>query len=343
MNHRVLWIVTILVILSLLSSITIGCQPTPQQAHDEPTIEELPALASADLDTGQKLQVVATTTIVADVVRNVGGSQIDLTQLMPLGTDPHTFEPIPQDVAAVSDAHVVFIHGAGLEAFLDDLLESAGGGVPAVPVTHGVELLEFGGEEQHEHDEEHGEAEQEHNHGGADPHTWFDPNNVIIWVDNIKQTLSTLDPDNAATYAENAAAYRDELEALDRWIRDQVDQVPPARRQLVTDHTAFTYFCAAYGFKQVGAVVPAYSTLAAPSAQELAALQEAIAEYDVPAIFVGNTISPDLAQQVAEDTGTELVFLYTGSLSEAGGPADDYISFMEYDVTAIVEALRLED
>ena len=116
--------------------------------------------------------------------------------------------------------------------------------------------------------------------------------------------------------------------------------MPPARRRLVTDHTAFTYFCAAYGFEQVGAVVPAYSTLAEPSAQELAALQEAIDQYNVPALFVGNTVSPDLAQQVANDTGTQLVFLYTGSLSEAGGPADDYISFMEYDVSAIVDALR---
>jgi ABC-type Zn uptake system ZnuABC Zn-binding protein ZnuA len=291
----------------------------------------MPTLAPVTLGAGEKLQVVSTTSIVADVVRNVGGDQIELTQLIPLGTDPHTFEPIPQDVAAVSDAHVVFVHGAGLEIFLDDLLESAGDAAPAVPVTPGVDLLAFG-EEEHEEDD--------HDHGGADPHTWFDPNNVIIWVDNIEQALSTLDPDNAQVYAENATAYQNELEALDRWIRDQVDQVPPARRRLVTDHTAFTYFCAAYGFEQIGAVVPAYSTLAEPSAQELATLVEAIEEYDVRAIFVGNTVSPDLAEQVAADTGTQLVFLYTGSLSEAGGPADDYISFMEYDVSAIVEALR---
>jgi ABC-type Zn uptake system ZnuABC Zn-binding protein ZnuA len=322
-------------VLSLLLSIAIGCQPVPQDEQEEHTADEIPSLSPVDLDEEQRLRVVATTSIVADVVRNVGSDRIDLTQLMPLGTDPHTFEPIPQDVAAVSDAHVVFVHGAGLEAFLDDLLESAGGGVPAVPVTHGVELLAFGGAEEHEEEGEH-----EHEHSGADPHTWFDPNNVMVWVDNIEQALSALDPDNAGVYAANATAYQEELEALDGWIREQVDQVPPARRRLVTDHTAFTYFCAAYGFEQVGAVVPAYSTLAEPSAQELAALQEAIEQYDVPALFVGNTVSPDLAQQVADDTGTQLVFLYTGSLSEAGGPADDYISFMEYDVSAIVDALR---
>jgi ABC-type Zn uptake system ZnuABC Zn-binding protein ZnuA len=326
--RRISQVTLALVTLSLLLSGAVGCQPEGEEEH---TVDEMPTLAPVTLGAGEKLQVVSTTSIVADVVRNVGGDQIELTQLIPLGTDPHTFEPIPQDVAAVSDAHVVFVHGAGLEIFLDDLLESAGDAAPAVPVTPGVDLLAFG-EEEHEEDD--------HDHGGADPHTWFDPNNVIIWVDNIEQALSTLDPDNAQVYAENATAYQNELEALDRWIRDQVDQVPPARRRLVTDHTAFTYFCAAYGFEQIGAVVPAYSTLAEPSAQELATLVEAIEEYDVRAIFVGNTVSPDLAEQVAADTGTQLVFLYTGSLSEAGGPADDYISFMEYDVSAIVEALR---
>lgn len=326
-----------LALLSLLLAVTVACQPSAQRERGDglPAAEEWPTLAPVGLEGGQKLQVVATTSIVADVVGNVGGDRIDLAQLMPLGTDPHTFEPIPQDVAAVSDAHVVFVHGVGLEVFLDDLLESAGNGTPAAPVTHGVELLEFGEVEGHEE-----ESDSDHGHGGADPHTWFDPNNVIIWVDNVEQALSTLDPAGAETYAENAAAYRSELEALDGWIRDQVAQVPPARRRLVTDHTAFTYFCAAYGFEQIGAVVPAYSTLAEPSARELAALVEAIDQYDVRAIFVGNTVSPDLAQQVAQDTGTELVFLYTGSLSEAGGEADDYLSFMRYDVSAIVDALR---
>ena len=334
-RYRILQAIILLALLSLPLSITMGCQPATQDDHEREghTADEMPSLSTVDLDAGQKLQVVATTSIVADVVANVGGDRIDLSRLMPLGTDPHTFEPIPQDVAAVSDAHVVFVHGAGLEAFLDDLLESAGDGAPAVPVTHDVELLEFG--EADEHEEEH-----EHDHAGADPHTWFDPNNVIVWVDNIEQALSTLDPNGTEIYEQNAVAYRSELEALDGWIRDRVAQVPPERRRLVTDHTAFTYFCAAYGFEQIGAVVPAYSTLAEPSAQELAALQEAIDQYDVPAIFVGNTVSPDLAQQVAEDTGTQLVFLYTGSLSEAGGEADDYVSFMRYNVTAIVEALR---
>jgi ABC-type Zn uptake system ZnuABC Zn-binding protein ZnuA len=116
--------------------------------------------------------------------------------------------------------------------------------------------------------------------------------------------------------------------------------VPAGKRKLVTDHASFGYLARRYGFEQVGALFPGYSTLAEPSAQDLVALGDAIRAFDVRAVFVGLTINPDLAERVAGDTGTQLVYLYTGSLGEAGGSADDYVSFMRYDVSAIVEALR---
>ena len=109
---------------------------------------------------------------------------------------------------------------------------------------------------------------------------------------------------------------------------------------MVTDHSSFSYFVHQYGFEQIGAVFPGYSTLTEPSARELAALEDAIREFDVKAVFVGRTVNPDLAQRVADDTGTQLVFLHTGSLGEPGGPADDYLSFMRYNVSEIVKALR---
>jgi len=326
------WFVS-LAILSLLLLAAGGCRPTamatPPAVGHEHHADEMPLLSPVALSEGDKLKVVATTSIVADVVENVGGDWIDLKVLMPLGTDPHAFEPTPQDVAAVADAHVIFVSGAGLEIFLEPLLESAGEDVTVVPVSHGIELLRF-----------EGAGEDEHEHREFDPHTWFDPNNVMVWTHNIEQALSTLDPRNAVAYEENARAYEAELHALDRWIREQIAQVPEANRKLVTDHTAFSYFAHQYGFEQIGAVFPGYSTLAEPSAQDLAALEDAIREFDVKAVFVGRTVNPSLAALVAEDTGTRLVFLYTGSLSERGGPADDYLSFMRYNVTAIVEALR---
>jgi ABC-type Zn uptake system ZnuABC Zn-binding protein ZnuA len=319
--------------LAMLLFTASSCRPTAAETteHAHEHLDEMPHLSAVALSDSQKLQIVATTNIVADVVQNVGRDLIELETLMPVGTDPHTFEPTPRDVAAVADAHAVFANGAGLEIFLEDLLESAGEGVTVVPVSYGVELLQSTGE----HTEEH-----EAHKGDSDPHTWFDPNNVMVWTHNIEHTLSVLDPDNAEAYEANATAYEAKLKDLDGWIQEQLALIPEGNRKLVTDHTSFSYFTRQYGFEQIGAVFPGYSTLAEPSAQDIAALEATIDEVDAKAVFVGLTVNPDLAERVAEDTGTQLIFLYTGSLGEAGGPADDYISFMEYNVSAIAEALR---
>lgn len=337
MKRIIRWIFIAMVVSSALLFTASGCRPATvvttehEEEHEHPT-DGMPPLSLAPLRQGERLKVVATTSIVADVVQNVGGDLINLTMLMPLGTDPHAFEPTPQDVVAVANAHVVFINGAGLEVFLEPLLESAGKDVTVVHVSYGIELLQL--EDEHEHKEESGHDVN------ADPHVWFAPHNVTVWAHNIGHTLSTLDPDNAQAYEANAQTYEAELEALDIWIQEQVAQIPKENRRLVTDHTSFGYFSLRYGFEQTGAVFPSYSTLAEPSARDLAALEDTIREFDVKAVFVGLTVNPDLAQRVADDTGIRLVFLYTGSLSEPGGPADDYLSFMRYNVSEIVKALR---
>ncbi len=320
-----------------------NCQRSASQVgdvnreHDEDALlnDAMPELQALNLPTGERLQVLATTSLVADVVRQVGKERIELRVLVPLGADPHAFVPAPQDAAAVANAHVVFINGAGLETFLEKLLASAGADVPIVPVSSGVQLLEGIAAET----EAEAHADAAHAHEG-DPHTWFAPQNVMVWAQNIAHALSALDPANAASYVANAAAYTQELEALDAWIRTQVAQIPETNRKLVTDHTVFTYFAHTYGFEQLGAIFPGYSTLAAPSAQELARLEDAIRQFDVPAVFVGVTVNPSVAEQVARDTGVQLVLVYHGSLSEADGPADSYLAFMRYNVKAIADALR---
>ena len=326
-----------LVLVLPLASGLVGCgsllEATPSE---EAAPDVLPALMALDLSGQERLRVVATTSLVADVVQQVGGDHIDLRVLVPLGADPHSFTPAPQDAAAVANAHVIFINGAGLETFLEKLLESAGAQVPIVPVSAGITLLE--GVAHAETDAEHEDPEHDHHEG--DPHTWFSPHNVKQWTQNIAESLSALDPAHAADYAGKAAAYTQELEALDLWIVDQVAQIPSANRKLVTDHTVFTYFAETYGFEQLGAIIPGYSTLAAPSAQDLARLEDAIRQFDVPAIFVGITLNPGIAAQVAQDTGVQLIPVYHGSLSEVGGPADTYLAFMRYNVNAIVGGLR---
>jgi ABC-type Zn uptake system ZnuABC Zn-binding protein ZnuA len=321
---------------------------TEDQDHDDHT-SSLDLTAIAPIAEGERLNVVATTNIVGDVVGTIGGDAINLTVLIPLGADPHTFEPTPQDIAAIADADMVFANGVGLEAFLDTVLVSAGADERKVIfVSHGIALIAFAGkpkpsdnngESDHQHTADEGEAADDHDHSGQDPHVWFSPMSVDVWITNIEQTLVHADPANADTYTANAATYREDVHELDKWIQEQVAQVPEANRQLVTDHMAFGYFAHRYGFEQIGAVIPGYSSMAEPSAQELAALEDAIREYEVPALFVGTTANPVVSERLAEDTGIQMVSLYTGSLSEAGGPADTYLKLMRYDTQAIVEAL----
>jgi ABC-type Zn uptake system ZnuABC Zn-binding protein ZnuA len=313
--------------LALLAAILLaGCGSAPAGGP----AADLDALAPVDLAPGQKLRVVATTNIVGDVVGHVGGDQIDLVTLMRLGVDPHSYVPTPADIAAIHDAHVVLINGAGLEANIDSILASAGGEAIQVSVSQGLDLIAAS-------DGAH--TGEEAGHGDEDPHVWFSVPNVVHWVDNIRRALSALDPDHAATYQDNADVYVAELQELDAWIQAQVATIPPENRKLVTNHPVFAYLAARYGFEQIGAVYP-LSPSAEPSAQEIAILEDDIRRYGVPAIFAESSVNPKLAELIAQDTGTALVPLYTGSLGAPGSGAETYVQMMRYDVRAIVNALQ---
>jgi ABC-type Zn uptake system ZnuABC Zn-binding protein ZnuA len=286
-------------------------------------------LKPVELGAGEKLKVVATTNIVGDVVGQVGGDRIELTTLMGVGVDPHSYVPTPADTAAVHDAHVLFANGLDLEEFLYEMLASAGGNAVQVHLSEELDAREA---ESDDHEDEHGQE-------GADPHVWFDPKNVIHWAGEIEEMLSILDPVNAKIYAGNAAGYQRILEELDAWIVEQVATIPEAHRKLVTNHPSFGYFAERYGLEQIGTVYPV-SPSSEPSAQDIAVLQDAIRKYGVPAVFAESTVNPKLAEQVARDSGVQLVPLYTGSLGEPGSGAESYIELMRYDTRAIVEALK---
>jgi ABC-type Zn uptake system ZnuABC Zn-binding protein ZnuA len=316
----------------VLLVLAVACGPdTPDegQAH---TVEP-DQLTAANLAAGEKLQVVATTNIVGDIVRQVGGDRIALTVLMGIGVDPHSYVPAPSDTAALHDAHLSFANGAGLEADLEEMLGSTGGSGAFVEVSHGLDLLPAPSREGSQ------PAAEEQDHGDVDPHVWFSVPSVLHWVDNIEAALSARDPGNAGYYEARAQAFREELGALDAWIQEQVAQVPEANRKLVTNHPVFSYFAQRYGFEQLAAVY-AFNPSSEPSAQDIARLQDAIRQYDVPAIFAESTVNPRLARQVAEDTGIQIVPLYTGSLGGPGSGAESYIEMMRYDVRAIVGALK---
>ncbi|MFC2054497.1 metal ABC transporter substrate-binding protein [Chloroflexota bacterium] len=317
------WCFTVIIMLVACSS---SITSTSEEIHPP----------DKEIELAGKLKVLATTSIVSNVVSLVGGEEIVTTTLLPLGSDPHGFEPTPKDITKILDADVIFANGVGLEEFLDNLIESAGAQNKVVYVSQGIELRQLESQPTQEGTTDIDYDDQV----GGDPHNWVDPNNVMVWVHNIKDTLSELDPQNAEYYQANSEKFEGSLKELDTWIREQVANVPEANRKIVSDHNLLGYFADQYGFEQVGAVIPSFSTLAEPSASELAELEDAVKELGVKAIFVGKTVNPNLTTRVAEDTGTNLVIIYSGSLTEPDGEAGSYIDYMRYNVQAIVEALK---
>jgi ABC-type Zn uptake system ZnuABC Zn-binding protein ZnuA len=248
---------------------------------------------------------------------------------MPIGVDPHGFEPTPTDVAKVADSNVLIVNGAGFEEFLTELLENAGGQRAVLEASAGLTSRQL----------REGEiADPDH---AGDPHFWLDPQKAIKYVENIRDGLSAADPAGAAAYKANADAYIAKLQELDRWIADRVAEVPPADRLLVTNHASLGYFADRYGFKIIGTVVPGVSTESSPSAQQLAALTDHIKETGAKAIFLETGANPQLAEQVAQETGSRVVTdLYSHSITEAGGPAPTYIDMLKFNTDAIVAALK---
>ncbi len=291
-------------------------QPAPIGSGEAATVAAVP------LATGEKLQVAATTSMIGDIVAQIGGDQIALFTLMGSGVDPHSYTPTPQDLRTLNDVDLIFINGLHLEEGLEDLLDQTD--AQQVSVNTNVALLA------------NSEADA---HGANDPHTWQSVTNVKQWVTTIAQSLSSADPANAATYGNAAATYQAALDALDQELRTKIATIPAAQRKLVTDHESFNYFARDYGLTIVGALIPSLSSLAGSNAQALAALQDQIKAEGVPAIFVGTTMNPSLAEQIAGDLHIAVVPLYSDALSDSNGPAATYLDFMRYNVEAIVTAL----
>ena len=274
---------------------------------------------------GDGLLIAASTTILADLTRNVIGSRGQVFSLLPPGADPHEYQASPSDVQRITRSSLLIMNGLGYEAFLQPLLENAGGERAIVIASAGLEPRSSGSPS-----------------GGAapDPHMWLDPSRVTGYIENICDGLTRLDPLGAATYRQNADAYIIQLNQLDAWISEQVNTIPVDRRLLVTNHESMGYFAAHYGFTVVTTVLPGLSTEARTSARQLAAVIDQVKAVHAPAIFVGQLENTDLADQIAGETGAVVVNdLYLESLTQ-GPPAPTYIDMMKHNVQRIVTALQ---
>lgn len=309
---------------------------------------------------GGEARVVASNSMVGDLVENVAGDGVEVTTLVGPNEDIHNFEPSPSVSADLADADVVFENGLELEPWMDDLYESSGTGADRVALgeAEGIELLtageeghDHGGEDSHgeehegdEHSEDEGDEADGHSdeHGEYDPHVWHDADNAIEMVEEIEATLSEADPDNADTYEANATEYASELEELDSDIQGTVDEIPEEERKLVTAHDTFGYYAEAYGFEVVGTSLESFSTEASdPAAGETAELADEIKRTGVPAIFPENVSNQAVMENIASEAGVELAPpLYTDALGEPDGEAGTYVEMLRYNTGTIAEGLQ---
>jgi zinc/manganese transport system substrate-binding protein/manganese/iron transport system substrate-binding protein len=278
---------------------------------------------------GDRLDVVATTPVVADFVRNVGGDRVHVVQILKPGVDPHDYEASPADIQAIADADLVIESGVGLEAaWLDDTVSSAGYDGEVVDASHGVKARAGNGDEEQK---------------AGDPHIWHDPVNARIMVDDIAAALAAKDPAGKAGYERDAAAYDARLAALDTENKAEISTIPVAQRKLVTNHDAFGYYCARYGITFVGSIIPSFDTSAELSGNELSDLVAKIERTDVRAVFSESSLPPKTAETVAAEAGVQVVegddSLYADGPGPAGSRGGTYLGAERHNTETIVKAL----
>lgn len=287
-----------------------------------------------------RLSVVATTTILGDVVKAVGGTDVDVEVLTPIGADPHDFQASASQVASLNQADLVVANGLGLEEGLEDVLEAAvADGARVLEVAPMLDPIPFGFETGHDDHDEDEDPDSEADHGDEDPHVWLDPIRMAEAARQIAANLAEIEPE--IDWTDRAEEYAGELSAADGNISRTLSSIPEANRLLVTNHEALGYFAERYGFEVVGVVIPGGSTLGDPSSAELAELVEVMEREGVNAIF-GETTQPGaLAEAVAGELGedVEVISLYTGSLGEPGSDADTLIGMLLSNAERIAEAL----
>jgi manganese/iron transport system substrate-binding protein len=293
----------ILLLLSLF-----GCTPSESQQSED-----------------GKPQVVATSTIIADLAEEVGGEEINLTGILQPGADPHVYEPVPADSRVLETADLILYNGYNLEPGIIKLMNASGGKAKKLAVGEVVKPLKL---------------EKSKGQIVPDPHVWGSAENAISMVNAIRDSLIDLSPEDKEKFTQNAAELTKELQQLNSWIKQQIQTIPPEKRKLITTHDAFQYYANTYGMEIVGTLI-GISTEEKPSAKTVKELVDAIKKIGIPAIFAETTINPTLIKTVAEDAGVKLSQnpLYSDSIGAKGSDGDTYIKMMAANTRTIVEAL----
>ena len=282
-----------------------------------------PALAQ------EKIKVVATFSILGDLVKNVAGDRASVQTLVGADGDAHVYAPSPADARTLTEAKVIFANGLGFEGWITRLVKASGTKATVVTAARGVKPRRTAG--AHSHGDSHAHSE-------ADPHAWQAVSNAKIYVANIRDGLTQADPDGRAVYESNASAYLARLDVLEQEVREAVARIPPERRRIITTHDAFGYFNAAYG---IDFVAPqGVSTESEASARDVARIITQIKKLKVPAVFLENVSDSRLIKRIADETGAKIGgTLYSDALTAESGPAPTYIEMMRHNIRTLAEAL----
>jgi len=280
------------------------------------------ALASAQDNSSQKLKVVATFSILADLVKNVGGERIEVAALVGPNGDAHVYQPTPADAKTLSEAKLVFTNGLGFEGWMSRLVKASGTKATTVVATKGVKPRKM----------------EEEGHAHTDPHAWQSVANAKIYIANIRDGLVAADPAGKATYEANASAYLKKLDALEAEVKDAVAKIPADRRRVITTHDAFGYFAAAYGLAFIAP--QGVSTESEVSAKDVAKIITQIKKQKIPAVFLENVTDKRLLERIGAESGARIGgTLYSDALTDEKGAAPTYLDMVRHNVKQLATAL----
>ncbi len=289
--------------------------------HRAITLLLLMLAAAPTLWAQEKPLVVATASIFADMAENISGGLVEVRSIVPIGGDPHLYEPTPGDAQLAARANLILKNGLTFEGWLNELIANSGTKAQVVTITEGITPIE---------------SIQYKN--STDPHAWMDASFGLIYIGNIKDALVALDPDNRDVYEFNYKIYRQQLEDMDHRIQQAIQQIPEPQRVLITSHDAFRYYGKRYGIR-VEAILGT-STDAEAQTSDILRLNKVIRENKVPAVFIETTVNPKMLRQIAADNKVKVGGqLYSDSIGGEGSPAPTYLKMLEYNTQTIVAAL----
>jgi ABC-type Zn uptake system ZnuABC Zn-binding protein ZnuA len=303
----------VLATLALTAAFAAGCGAS-QSGGGSGATGEGGGTTSGGGSSGEKIQVTTTLTVLGSMAEEVGGDRVEVTSVLSPGAAPHTFRPSPSDAELISNSEVVFSNGLGVDNWLGGLIEDAGSeGLTTIELSEGFEPIK------------------------SNPHLWLAVPNAKRYVEKMRDALIQVDPEGEQQYRDNAREYLAQLDELDGYIRQQTENVPQDRRQLITHRNPLPYFAEEYGYEVVGVVQP--NPNAQPSNRKVAKLVDTVEEKNIPAIFTEVQATPGATETIGQEAGVEVNSLYTGALTEDDA-GDNYVDMMRTNIDRIVVGLQ---